>query len=104
MISNISVEVHCLQPRWAAQEKSKYRIYIDDELMTERDWIWEQNVYIKEHLTAEISPDLSHTVRVVVIKSTKDALTQLGLNHLIVNDVPQNSWDGHRDNLSFMLA
>lgn len=104
MVVKISVEVHCLQPRWVNLENSKYRIYIDDELMTERDWIWEQNFYIQENMIAEISPNLPHTVRVDVVKSKREHLTQLGLSNLIVNDISQESLDGHRDNLTFTLA
>ena len=103
METTISVEFHCLQPRWVQTENSKYQIYIDDELMAERDWIWDQSIYVNEHMIADISPGVSHTVRVDVIKSKREYLTQLGLNNLIVNNTPQNSWDGHRDNLSFMI-
>ena len=104
MVVDISVEVHCLQPRWIQSENSKYRIYIDDELMTERDWLWDQNTFIQEQMIAEISPNLNHTVRVEVIKSKREHITQLGLRNLIVSGMPQNSWDGHRDNLSFIIA
>jgi hypothetical protein len=106
MTSQITVEVHCLQPRWVADEKSKYRIYIDDELLTERTWIWDQNTYIKEHINAEITPIDTHTVRVDVIKCYNENLTQLILDNLIVNDISIGSYthETRRDTVSFSIA
>jgi hypothetical protein len=100
----LDVEVHCLQPRWVADEHSKYRLYINDELLTERDWIWAQDTYIHENMLVEVPTGLMHTVRVEVIKSNPMYLTQLALRNLNVNGVNHDTSDGHRDNLSFMLA
>lgn len=100
----IDVEIHCLQPRWVADENSKYRIYLNDELLTERDWIWSQDIYIREHIEVEVEKGLMHNIRVEVIKSNPMYLTQLALRNLIVNGAQQDDRDGHRDNLSFMLA
>lgn len=100
----IDVEVHCLQPRWVADEQSKYRLYFDDELLTERDWIWSQDIYIQENMIVDVSPGLLHTIRIEVIKSNPAYLTQLALRNFNVNGVRQDDRDGHRDNLSFMLA
>jgi hypothetical protein len=100
----LDVEVHCLQPRWVADEHSKYRLYINDELLTERDWIWAQDIYIHENMLVEVPTGLMHTVRVEVIKSNPMYLTQLALRNLKVNGIIHDTSDGHRDNLSFMLA
>lgn len=104
METYIDVEVHCLQPRWVADENSKYRIYFDDELLTERDWIWAQDIYIQENMIVDVSPCLMHTIRIEVIKSNPMHLTQLALRNLNVNGIRQDDRDGHRDNLSFILA
>jgi hypothetical protein len=117
MIVNLSAEVHCLQlhlqpqpmvewknPPFWQKKYSRYRIYIDDDLMTERDWAWDQNTYICEHMLAEISPDLTHTVRIDILNFNPGYQIQLGLGNLIVNDILQDNSNEYRNSLSFMLA
>lgn len=103
-VTYLDVEVHCLQPRWVADEGSKYRLYLNDELLTERDWIWSKDTYIHENMIVEVPKGLMHTVRVEVIKSNPTHITQLALRNLNVNGVRNDTSDGHRDNLSFMLV
>lgn len=100
----IDVEVHCLQPRWVADEHSKYRLYFNDELLTERDWIWSQDIYINENMIVDVVPGLMHTIKIEVIKTNHTYLTQLALRNLRVNGAQQDDRDGHRDNLSFKLS
>ena len=104
MVTVLSVEVHCLQPRWVEQENSKYRLYIDDELLTERNWIWNQSTYIVEHMVVDLEQNSSHTIKVEVIKTNPSYLTQLGLNNLIVNEHAQDCLDGTSNSLSFVVA
>ena len=100
------VEVHCIQPSWVQLENSRYRIYLDDELMTERDWVWDQSIYINEHLLADILPDTAHTIKVEVIKSNPSHLTELVFRNFLVEDVPQDTYthEIHRDTVSFSIA
>lgn len=101
---HISVEIHCLEPRWVEQEHSRYRLYLDDEMLTERDWVWSQDTLIREYLVVEVSQGLTHTIRVDVIKVKPSYLTKLALKNLVVDGVKQNDRDGLRDNLSFTLT
>jgi hypothetical protein len=100
----ISVEIHCLEPRWVEQEQSKYRLYLDDEMLTERDWVWTQDTLIREYLVVEVSQGFTHTIRVDVIKVKPSYLTKLALKNLTVDEIKQNDRDGIRDNLSFILT
>lgn len=102
--TQLSVEVHCLQPQWVVNEKSKYRIYVNDELLTERDWIWPQDVYIKENMLVELPNELMHTVTVKVVKSNPMCLTKLALRNLTLNGINQNDCGSEQDNLSFVLT
>ena len=67
--TNITVEIHCERPPWAMhhwEEKYKnshYRIYINDDLITERTWIWDNTIYLKEHLWAKLDSTATHSVR-----------------------------------------
>lgn len=103
MITKIGVEVHCLQPTWANIEKCSYRLYLNDELMTERTWIWNINTYIDEELLVDVDQNINHVLRVEVIKSTPMALTQLALRNIRGDNVKGNDRDGYRDNVTFVL-
>jgi hypothetical protein len=102
--TRITVQVHALQPRWIDIEKPKYRIYVNDDLITERTWIWDQQTYIEETLWAELASGISHTVRLELIKSKPCNLAQFGLQNLLVNEEPYPDRGGHRSELSFILA
>ena len=55
-VTNISVEVHCCRPLWATKDPhapyhdSRYRLYVDDELIIERTWVWNNSTFLKENL------------------------------------------------------
>ena len=100
----ITVQVHALQPRWIDVEKPKYRIYVNDDLFTERTWVWNQQTYIDETLWAELESGISHTVRLELIKSTHLDLAQFVLQNLTVNNEPRFDHDGNRSELSFILV
>lgn len=102
--ATITVEVHCVQPRWVDKENSHYRIYLNDELMTERTWIWDQDTYIQENILANIEANINHVVRVEVVKTIHGALTQLALQNLFVNGVAFPNPDLSRDTLSFTIG
>jgi hypothetical protein len=106
MLVDMCVEVHCIQPSWVQLENSRYRIYLDNELMTERDWVWDQNIYINEHLLADILPNTAHTIKVEVIKSNPAHLTELVFRNFLVEDVLHDTYthEIHRDTLSFSIA
>lgn len=104
MLTRINVEVHCLQPRWVDVEKCSYRLYLNDELMTERTWIWDMNTYVDEEMIVEIDKNINHVIKVEVIKSTPLALTQLALRNIQIDGVKGNDRDGHKDNVTFILG
>jgi hypothetical protein len=51
---NLKFEVHCYRPSWATQFSiskffnSRYRIYVNDNLITERSWVWDNNIFLDE--------------------------------------------------------
>lgn len=101
--TNISVEVHCLQPNWIQLENAQYRFYVNDDLITERSWIWDFNTVINETLTVDVPPTLSNNIRIEVIKPSRASLAQFGLRNLKINGWPKPDHGGHRDNLSFII-
>lgn len=103
MLTRIKVEVHCLQPRWADVEKCSYRLYLNDELMTERTWVWDITTWIEEQMLVEVDNNINHVIKVEVVKSTPMALTQLALRNVQINDIRSDDRDGHKDNVTFII-
>jgi hypothetical protein len=102
--TTITVQIHALQPNWIEHEKPKYRLYINDDLITERTWIWDMQTYIEEDLRVEVSPGVNHTIRLDLIKDNPMHLAQFGLQNLRINGWPKPDHGGHRSELSFILA
>lgn len=56
----ITAEINCIH----SFDRPSYRLYIDNDLITERTWIWDHNhTKIEEHIFVSIEPGI-HTVRV----------------------------------------
>lgn len=62
--TNLIVEVHCLRPPWGQHNPikmfndSRYRIYVNQDLITERSWIWNNEIFLLENIW--IHADKSH--------------------------------------------
>jgi len=101
---SLRVQVHCLQPGWIEHENSRYRLYVNDDLITERTWIWPMNTYIEEEVLVEVPESESHIVRLETILDNPRSLTQFGLQNFYVNGWPKPHYGGDRTQLSFMLG
>ena len=68
-VTHIKVEVHCARPAWAElhwdfkYRDSRYRLYVDDDLITERTWIWNNSTFLQENLWVNIDPSATHTLK-----------------------------------------
>jgi hypothetical protein len=101
--TKITVEVHALQPQWIVTEKSKYRLYVNDDLITERTWIWDSQTFIEEDMQINAEIGISNNIRLELIKSNPMHLSQFGLQNLKINGWPKPDHGGHRSELSFIL-
>ena len=76
MEHKIPVNVHCQRPKsvysgfypLGEPEPKKYttpiyRLYFDNELLTERTWEWSDSEYIKEHINVDIPLNSDHRIR-----------------------------------------
>ena len=67
---NLTVEVHCTRPPWGQLNSckkftdSRYRIYINDDLITERSWIWDNNILLNENIWIIADTGTDYTLRV----------------------------------------
>ena len=99
---NLTVEVHCLKPSWVNHENNKYRIYVNDDLLTERTWIWDLTILINEIIWIDIPANSTNTVRLDVILQDK-SVAQFALSNLQVIDQPFTSEQINDLTISFTL-
>jgi len=85
---NFTVEVHCKKPDWVNTmveqnidkgtcltdlvdtfTKPKYRLYIDNDLIVERDFIWSNETFVKEKVDVTV-PKGTHQIRIDPIVTT----------------------------------
>jgi len=75
----IAIDVHCKNLHG---KQPYYRLYVNDDLLTERTWIWPSyEIYIREHIEVNIESG-DHYIR---IKSDAD----FDLKNLHINDIMQ---------------
>ena len=99
---NLRVQVQALQPRWIEHERNCYRLYVNDDLITERTWIWNIDTVIEENILVDVPPHLSHTVRIEPILEPR-SIAQFGLRNFKVNNWPKPDWGGAKTQLSFII-
>jgi hypothetical protein len=99
---NLKVQVQALQPSYIEQEKSKYRLYVNDDLITERVWIWDINTVIQEDIWVDVPPYISHVIRIEACLPCH-GIAQFGLRNFRVNNWPKPDWGGSKTQLSFII-
>ena len=67
METDISVQVH----RLSGDQDYNYRLYINDDLITERTWIWRDcHVFVEENFKVDIDPNNLVNIRLDPILSS----------------------------------
>lgn len=77
---NLKVEIHVYKPNWVikqgnlAYHDSRYRIYINNDLITERNWIW-HNIFLIENIWLQ-STELDYKLKLdpILIKNPAQAV------------------------------
>lgn len=68
-IINLTFEVHCFRPPWVISKHTKlhknssYRLFINNDLITERTWRWDNSTILKENLWLDLNPADSHVLK-----------------------------------------
>jgi hypothetical protein len=80
---NILVDVHCHRPSWVfAPENTHlncvttlYRFYVDNNLLTERTWIWDNATFIQENIWIYAETNSTHILTIEpVLKNPAQAV------------------------------
>jgi hypothetical protein len=92
-VAKIEVDVVCSA---TASANCYYRIYVDNDLITERNWRWHSyEIYIREHLEAVLHAG-THDISIV----TNQTPSPFQLKNL---SVQANSIDGNGQQLQFCI-
>lgn len=68
-----------------------YRFYIDNEIMSERDFIWESEIYIQEQVSINLTTGQSHKI---TIENLTPDLGNFSINTLEIDDKTIEMVDG----------
>lgn len=85
---NIKVQVHCPKPSWVVAEKNRYRLYINDDMLTERSWIWSINTVIDEDIWISLASNTVNLIRLESILDPVESIAKFSLMNLRVNNNP----------------
>jgi|688.fasta_scaffold1389467_1 hypothetical protein len=67
---NLTFEIHCQRPPWAIKNRfskfldSRYRVYVNNDLITERNWNWDNNIFLKENIWINTPINTQHTLKI----------------------------------------
>ena len=67
---NLIFEVHCQRPPWGISTPiskftdSRYRIYVNDDIITERSWVWDNNIFLKESVWIKSINRCDHILKI----------------------------------------
>jgi len=82
---NLKVQVYCVKPSWVNFENNRYRLYVDEDMLTERSWIWDIKTCIDENIWVELQSEIEHVVRLVTILDPANSLAEFSLRNLRIN-------------------
>ena len=85
METHVTVQIHALKPSWINYEKNRYRLYLDNNLFTERDWIWDLNICIDENIWIDSESGTTHSLRIEPILQ-QNSVAQFGFRTLKINN------------------
>ena len=100
---NLKVQVHCLKPSWVNFEKNKYRLYVNEDMLTERSWIWDIKTFIDENIWVELESNKEHRIKIVPILDPINSLAKFALKNLRINENLYQSENQEQLELSFRL-
>ena len=78
----VTVDVYCTR----SEGSPVYRVYVDGDLLTERNWVWAAyDTYVREHIEVEVDEG-EHKLDVVDCSNNN----VFYLKNITVNGVPNN--------------
>ena len=99
--TNLQVEVHRLDTTQTNNTINRYRLYVNDDLLSERTWIWDFNTYILEDIWVSL-PLGDNRVSIAPILDPSNQV-RFGLKNFKLNTWPKPDLGGEQTELPFVL-
>jgi hypothetical protein len=100
MKTHILVQIHPIGPNRIKHEKANYRLYINDDLIAERTWIWNKLTFIEENLSVDI-PYGDHCMRLEVVKANPGHISKFALRDLRIKNQTIDNIEKETTELNF---
>lgn len=90
---NLIVEIQCVRPPWgkinpfSKYTDSRYRVYVNDDLLTERTWLWNDSVTINENIWINAENIKDHTLVIEPVTHIPEQ-AKFTLSSLSIPNVP----------------
>ena len=94
IIFSVNAKKHPVKNREYNYRVPKYRVYVNDRLITEREWTYSSNEYIQERVWLNLE-DNTNKLRLEPVLKYKDEF-ELS-NFQILKHVKDNEWDIDKD-------
>jgi hypothetical protein len=105
---NILIDIHCSRPSWALEQLNAnvlfpiYRIYINNDLITERTWLWDDEKLIRENIWAELDTSAVHKIKLQPILKIA-GMARFKVDNLLVDNTPAAIQDFNDLEVSFTI-
>jgi hypothetical protein len=92
---NLIFEVHCRRPPWgiinpiSKFSDSRYRVYVDDDLITERSWIWD-NIFLKESVWIKSIEGCDHVLKIEPVVCISEQAV-FSVDNFEISNIPATS-------------
>ena len=100
---NLKVQVHCLKPSWVEGENNAYRLYLNNDLLTERSWVWNIKTFIDETVWVELNSETDHLIKIVPILYPVNSLAKFAIANLRINEDSYSNGIQEQLELSFRI-
>lgn len=106
---NILIDIHCTRPNWAlAYHKDQllsppiYRVFVNEDLITERSWLWDDEKLIREEIWAELDPQLAHKIKLQPVLKVA-GMAKFKIDNLVVDNSSATLTDFNDLEVSFTI-
>ena len=82
---HLEIDISC-NPQYV-QFKPIYRVYVDNTLITERNYIWDSTHYIKEHVFVKLANG-PHRIRVEIPKNMDNRDNPFTIHRVVYDGAP----------------
>jgi hypothetical protein len=101
---NLTVEVNCHRPAWSINKNypTAYRIYNNNDLLTERTWMWNNNTVIRENIWLYTDTNVSNVLTITPVVNIQEQAA-FNLNNFTVLNHSVSAEQINEHTISFIL-